>query len=44
MHEFESATGNIAFANAEDFERLLLDTVVLTNSSGSAMKFRELLQ
>lgn len=44
LHEFESMGANVAFANAKDFGRKLLDTHVLTPRNLAGMPFRELLQ
>lgn len=44
LHEFESIAANIAFANAKDFGRQLLDTRVLTPRNLAGMPFREVLQ
>ena len=44
VHEFESVTMNLAFANARDFAHLLLDTRVITGRNTSGMTFREILQ
>ena len=44
LHEFESVHLNLAFAKAEDFAQLLLDTTVITGRNASGMRFRELLE
>lgn len=44
IHELESVSRRVAFANARDFEQGLLDTTVLTGSNATGIRFRELLQ
>jgi hypothetical protein len=44
VQEFESVGLNLAFANANDFAHLLLDTTVITGRNTSGMRFRDMLQ
>jgi len=44
MHEFQPVSMNLAFANAQDFERLLLDTNVISGRNVCEVKFGDLLQ
>jgi hypothetical protein len=44
MHEFDSVNLNLAFANANDFAHLLLDTMVITGRNTPGMRFRDVLQ
>lgn len=43
VHEFESVNMILAFANARDFARLLLDTTVITGQDGAGVRFGDLL-
>jgi hypothetical protein len=44
VHELSSVPGKLAFANARDFEQMLLDTRVVTGGNLAGAHFRELLQ
>ena len=44
VHEFQTVSTNLAFANAPDFAELLLDTTVITHRNLSGVKFREVLR
>jgi hypothetical protein len=44
VHELKSVAGKLAFANAHDFEQMLLDTRVITARNLTGTNFRELLQ
>ena len=44
VHELKPVAGKLAFANARDFERMLLETRVVTASNLAGTNFRELLQ
>jgi hypothetical protein len=44
VHELSRVPSKLAFANARDFERMLLETKVVTASNLEATNFRELLQ
>lgn len=44
VHELNLATNRVAFANASDFEQMLLDTTVFTVGNLSGANLRELLQ
>jgi hypothetical protein len=44
VHEFESVSMNLAFADAMDFAHLLLETRVITGRNTSGIKFRDMLQ
>jgi hypothetical protein len=43
VHEFESVNTILAFADARDFARLLLDTTVITGQGGAGVRFGDLL-
>lgn len=43
LHEFESVSMILAFANARDFAQLLLDTTVITGQDGAGVRFGALL-
>jgi hypothetical protein len=42
VHEFESVGMTLAFANARDFMKLLLDTTVITGQESRGMRFSDL--
>lgn len=44
LHEFHPVQTNLAFANARDFTKLLLDTMVITQRNLSGVRFREVLE
>ncbi len=44
VHELDPASGRVVFANASDFEELLLDTKVVTAGNFAGIHLRELLQ
>jgi len=44
VHELNSVADRLAFANARDFEQMLLDTRVVTSRNLAGTNFRELLQ
>jgi len=44
VHELESVSKDLAFANARDFAQLLLDTTVITSRHSSGMRFGDMLQ
>ena len=44
VHELNSVSSKLAFANARDFEQMLLETRVVTNRNLTGTNFRELLQ
>ena len=44
VHELDPVGNKVAFANARDFERMLLDTRVVTTRNLAGTNFRELLQ
>ena len=44
VHELESVTKKLAFANAKDFTQTLLETRVFVRGDATGTRFRELLQ
>jgi hypothetical protein len=44
VHELNPVTSKLAFANARDFERMLLETRVVTGRNLASANFREILQ
>jgi hypothetical protein len=44
VHELESVSKKLAFANAKDFTQTLLETRVFVRGDATGTRFRELLQ